>query len=147
MHAASNTLVACVSNPVSIEIPAEIEVIGERCFMDREVANVTFAIGSRLKRIEEGAFAGCPMLYQIWFPPSVETIGDDCFTGSSLQTAIFETPVPAHDIQISPTTFHDGVRMYGLDEEGIEEEDMDEEEEDMDEEEEDMDLDEEDMWY
>ena len=65
--------------PLSYEVPAEIEVIGESCFEETQVDYVTFAAGSRLKRIEKNAFAGCMNLKSIEIPASVEVIGENCF--------------------------------------------------------------------
>ena len=39
-----------------IEIPAGVEVLCEECFRESGLSRVTFASGSRLKRIEKGAF-------------------------------------------------------------------------------------------
>ena len=65
-----------------IEIPASVEVLGERCFggikdsngkvvFCESLSRVTFASGSCLKRIEKGAFGWCESLQDIEIPAGV----------------------------------------------------------------------------
>ena len=65
-----------------ITIPASVEVLCERCFVGcRSLSRVTFAAGSRLKRIENWAFSGCQSLKEIEIPASVEELGPRVFSG------------------------------------------------------------------
>jgi hypothetical protein len=69
----------------SICIPASVLVIGKFCFRRGggfgcgDLAEVLFEDGSRLSRIEEGAFAGCWGISEIWLPLSLEAVGPSCW--------------------------------------------------------------------
>ena len=84
----------------SIKIPASVEIIGQRAFMNCEsLTTVTFEKESQLKTIEGdgdddeswGAFTNCIALTAIEIPASVTTIEAAAFKGcSSLATVTFE---------------------------------------------------------
>ena len=59
-----------------IEIPASVEVLCEECFSGSGLSRVTFASGSRLQRIEKGAFRLCNSLKEVEIPASVSCDGD-----------------------------------------------------------------------
>jgi hypothetical protein len=73
------------------KVPRDVEVLSDGCFMNSDsLAVVTFEEESRLKRIEQGAFAHC-MIKCIKIPRHVEILGEHCFYESaSLKEVIFE---------------------------------------------------------
>lgn len=63
-----------------IEIPAGVELLGERSFYGCEsLLHVTFPGESCLKMIEKEAFAECKNLRKIEIPVSVEVLGEESF--------------------------------------------------------------------
>jgi hypothetical protein len=63
----------------SVEIPDEVEVLGEFCFFEnRNVREIRFGPNSRLMRIEQGAFEGST-LESIYIPSGVTFLGDRLF--------------------------------------------------------------------
>jgi hypothetical protein len=58
----------------SICIPSSVEIIGKNCFSGcPNLRIVTFGDDSRLSRVEEGAFSGCP-LDNFRFPPPLSLV-------------------------------------------------------------------------
>lgn len=83
----------------SIEIPASVTIIGLKegsyddysAFAYSKLKTVTFAKGSQLETISQGAFQNCTLLESIEIPASVKTIGISAFSGcSSLSSVTFE---------------------------------------------------------
>ena len=63
----------------SIEIPASVESIGERCFYEcKSLSEVTFCDRSQLNTIDKKAFYESG-LTKICIPANVESIGEFCF--------------------------------------------------------------------
>ncbi|MDR1908103.1 MAG: leucine-rich repeat domain-containing protein [Holosporales bacterium] len=79
-----------------INIPSNVEEIGERCFGQcKELEHVTFAPNSKLKKIGQMAFAYCDKLTQITFPASVTSLPRHCFAlCKNLQSITFESCEP-----------------------------------------------------
>lgn len=76
----------------SIEIPASVEVIGEKAFARcRYLSRITFEPGSRLRTIGKGAFQQTWLLSAVEIPASVETIGDNAFSSGALSCLTFES--------------------------------------------------------
>ena len=88
MRVGSNTLIGCFRVISEIEIPANIEEIGDCAFQwCYSLSRVTFASGSTLKRIGNGAFRECINLEEISeIPSSVVEIGDACFSLEKIST-------------------------------------------------------------
>ena len=63
----------------SIMVPASVREIGRMCFCAWKFCRVTFEPGSRLVRMEERAFY-LSRIETIAIPPSVEFIGEACFS-------------------------------------------------------------------
>lgn len=75
----------------SIEIPASVEVIGDRAFARcRRLSRITFEPGSRLRTIGDRAFQNTP-LSVVEIPASVETIGSNAFSSGALSCLTFES--------------------------------------------------------
>jgi hypothetical protein len=74
-----------------ITIPREVVFIETGCFSEcRELEEVIFEAGSRLQRIDIGAFNGCP-LESITIPASVILLETSCFQRcTALRDVIFE---------------------------------------------------------
>jgi hypothetical protein len=88
----SVTMLRCLSRGGIFEIPAHIEVIGNRAFSSCCPDNVTSASGSRLREIGEEAFSEFA-LRSFTVPLSVEILGDRCFQYcSSLSRVTGEEP-------------------------------------------------------
>ena len=80
----------CESGLYSVEIPASVEHIGERCFRNCEnLVSVSFARGSLLCTLPMEAFAGVP-IKDIVIPSSVELIEDRCFRCTRLCRLSFD---------------------------------------------------------
>jgi hypothetical protein len=79
-----------------VAIPACVEIMGERCFNDRQDSRRTgkaifIETGSKLREIEAFAFTGrCTYPLHITIPQSVIRIGKGAFSESQLHTATFE---------------------------------------------------------
>jgi hypothetical protein len=72
---------------VEIILPASVEVLGEECLPEcSSLSSVTFESGSRLSRIESGAFTGTGLI-EIILPASIEVLGENC-----LQTSFMSSP-------------------------------------------------------
>jgi hypothetical protein len=67
----------------SILIPASVEVISRRAFAQCRLSVVNFQPDCCLRRIEESAFACCP-LNSFWVPPLVEFIDGSAFYGTAV---------------------------------------------------------------
>ena len=83
----------------SIEIPASVTIIGAKdgsygdysAFAYSKLKTVTFAKGSQLETISQGAFQNCTLLESIEIPASVKTIALNVFSGcTSLSSVTFE---------------------------------------------------------
>jgi hypothetical protein len=86
-------MLRCFSQAGTFEIPAHIEVIGNRAFSQCYPGTVIFGIGSKLRVISEGAFYQHYRLRAITVLSSVEILGDRCFESCwSLTTVTFEEP-------------------------------------------------------
>jgi hypothetical protein len=69
------------SGLTSIDLPASVTFIGEKCFSDcGSLMSVTFESGSQLSRLEARAFYWTG-LTSIHLPDSVTFIGEKCFSG------------------------------------------------------------------
>jgi hypothetical protein len=75
----SRTMLKCLVDDMTIEIPAQIEVIGKNAFRYCFLDTVIFANGSRLREIGKEAFCNSEGLSTITLPSSVEILGDRCF--------------------------------------------------------------------
>jgi hypothetical protein len=82
----------------SIFIPASVEPIAGFCFADPvdefhscSLETLTFAEGSKLRRIEAFAFVGCHSLKSICLPASVEEIGSGAFSESGIRDVQLES--------------------------------------------------------
>ena len=63
-----------------IFIPKSVIEIQENAFRDcKNLREVIFEEGSRLKKIGESAFQNCSSLRNILLPEGLESIGEDCF--------------------------------------------------------------------
>jgi hypothetical protein len=80
-------------DPEVFTIDQSIEIIGALCFShSKSLWGISFEAGSRLRRIEEGAFEMCSSLKSITIPASVEILGTKCFCECrSLLTVLFES--------------------------------------------------------
>ena len=73
----------------SIEIPSQVEIIGEEAFQDcTSLEIVTFEKGSILKTIDKSAFSNCTALSSIQIPATIESIEYRGFSGCSSLTAV-----------------------------------------------------------
>ena len=83
----------------SLVIPASVESIGEYAFgsnygSDKALASITFGEGSRLKRIEWGAFFMCGKVKNIKLPEGLEYIGVQAFNAcTSLESIVIPSSV------------------------------------------------------
>jgi hypothetical protein len=69
-----------------VQIPREIEVIGEQAFSrDLGVDEIDFENGSRLRRIEGLAFANCACLRSLFIPSFVDSIDGSAFAHSEIR--------------------------------------------------------------
>ena len=79
-----------------LTIPKNVTSIGKNAFCvynaDGRVQEIDFEAGSKLKDIQEGAFAGQSMLTKINFPDGLETIGDGAFSDHN---AAMNVDIPA----------------------------------------------------
>jgi hypothetical protein len=83
----------------SICVPASVEVIGVNCFLECEnLSTVRFENGSRLARIEEFAFADCPMLHALEIPSRVVYIGKSALPRGETVAISLENGNRAFDI-------------------------------------------------
>ena len=94
----------------SINIPANIKVIGKNVFQDSALTTITFDKGSQLEKIGVRAFAGTK-LTTIDLPDSVNEIGDSAFYNSSLTTF----KVPKNVTVINPSTFNSCTNLTSFD--------------------------------
>lgn len=81
---ASSAFSGC-ENLKEIEIPESVEEIGQNCFapvfnLSSNISRITFAKGSRLRKIDNAAFAGCQNITEIEIPAGVEEISSLCFS-------------------------------------------------------------------
>lgn len=74
-------------------IPANVTAIGEFSFSEcTSLKTVTFSEGSKLKNIEENAFAGCSSITEMYLPNSLETIGQSALSNcTNLASVTFGT--------------------------------------------------------
>jgi hypothetical protein len=74
------TVIRYFGRAENLTVPRAIEVLGSSAFTDiMGLLTVDFEEGSRLTRIEHGAFSDCSGLKSIWIPASVEILVDHCF--------------------------------------------------------------------
>jgi hypothetical protein len=72
-------LVRYSGTSAEVTVPDTVESLGGLCFgYCKSVRVVTFSSESRLRSIEDGAFAECGQLESIFLPPSLESIGNEC---------------------------------------------------------------------
>jgi hypothetical protein len=82
-------LFSFVSFDDSVEIPADIEVIGPSAFEKSwRITDIRFESGTKLREIGQAAFTECSELKSFHVPSSVETIADRCFEKCSRMTRI-----------------------------------------------------------
>jgi len=76
----------------SITIPSSVTTIGNRAFdMCESLTSVTFAEGSRLQTIGQGAFDNCTGITSITIPAGVTSMGESAFTWwTASQTIIIQ---------------------------------------------------------
>lgn len=77
----NGNLKSVVSNEKNIDIPANVIRIAPGAFKNCKAEKITFASGSELKSIDDGAFYGCSSLEGIKIPIGVVKIGDHAFYG------------------------------------------------------------------
>ena len=69
----------------SFTVPATVKKIGDAAFVSNPyIETVTFADGSVLESIGNGAFLGCTRLKEVTLPDNVVTIGDSAFENATL---------------------------------------------------------------
>ena len=92
---------------VSVSIPASVTSIGQSAFYHcgyfTDHLTVTFATGSSLTTIGNGAFQGAEKLTSITIPASVTSIGDNAFNECEYLTTI---DIPASVTSIGSHAFH-----------------------------------------
>ena len=67
----------------NFEVPASVKVIGDGAFVSNPyLEKITFAEGSLLEKIGDGAFLGCTTLKEVVLPANVVIIGDNAFNGA-----------------------------------------------------------------
>ena len=79
------------SSLTSVTIPTTVETIEYNAFAGcQSLSSVTFLSGSKVLRIDAGAFASCPLLTALTIPASVEDIGSGVVSDSPLVTVYCE---------------------------------------------------------
>ena len=77
-------------NIQSIVIPASVETLGSKAFIDcKALETVTFAQGSRLTAMQERAFENCTVLKQITLPASLTDLAPFAFYSCDDLTQVF----------------------------------------------------------
>jgi hypothetical protein len=72
-------------------VPSAISSFGTYSFFCADCAEVVFENGSKLSRLDDSAFMNCLALVSVLLPPSLKTIGSNCFFGCrALTTVRFE---------------------------------------------------------
>ena len=73
----------------ALELPASLETIGTKAFINTAVTSLSFAAAGALTRISPYAFYGCSSLSGVLeLPASLETIGDMAFAGVSVASVV-----------------------------------------------------------
>ncbi len=101
-----------------ISIPANIKEIEYNAFSDTTIAGVSFAAGSKLEVIGEGAFYNCAGIEAIELPASLKTIHKNAFYNNSLA----EITIPASVTKIESEAFlnNTGLKKVTVNSENIE---------------------------
>jgi hypothetical protein len=86
------SVIAFCSQDRGVVIPRDFEILRPCSFISRQVFSLKFESGSKLKRIEESAFAYCPFLTSISIPSSVEILCVTCFTTLGRLTSLTFEP-------------------------------------------------------
>ena len=75
-----------------MELPEELEYIGEGCFKESGIQSIT--LNRRLKKIGQAAFCGCKSLHQIALDRcQLEKISAKCFQESGLEEVVIPRSV------------------------------------------------------
>lgn len=77
-YVSGKTLIRYMGNEEQIQIPKEVEIIGERCFFGKEQLR-TVLCPDGLLEIREQAFAGCLTLQNIVLPPTLRRVEREAF--------------------------------------------------------------------
>lgn len=72
----------------SLALPASVTTIEEEAFMSSDIVSVTFPLASRLRVIEDRAFAESTGLSAIVLPASLESIGDEAFMNAAALASV-----------------------------------------------------------
>lgn len=81
-----------------VTIPASVDFVGRNAFAYSDVTSVEFESGSRLRVMEQEAFANTEKLTEITLPRSLTTLGDRVFFESGLRNVIFESGIGLTEI-------------------------------------------------
>jgi hypothetical protein len=83
------TVIRYLGSGSDIALNREIEIIGAECFSHCSwILSFKLESGSRLRRIEDGAFLACEALESICIPASVEVLCAHCLAGCSLLSSV-----------------------------------------------------------
>jgi hypothetical protein len=73
----------------ALDLPASLETIGHKAFINTAVTSLSFAAAGVLTKISPYAFYGCSLLSGVLeLPASLETIGDKAFAGVSVTSVV-----------------------------------------------------------
>jgi hypothetical protein len=95
------------SSLASLWIPANVETISQGCCRHcTSLVEVSFEHGSKLNRIEDGAFADCSSLRSLALPARLEIVACIAFSDcKSLCELIFDLPSHLKQLDLPPSDF------------------------------------------
>jgi hypothetical protein len=96
----------------SIHVPASVEILREKCFSGLDhLSSLTFEPGSKLREIENFAFANCRSLKSISLPASLAVIAVQSLTRCSIERIVIDEANPHYFVSGDFLVAFDGMRL------------------------------------
>jgi hypothetical protein len=96
----------------SISVPASLEVVPARCFAYLiHLSSLTFEPGSKLREIQDSAFANCTSLQSISLPASLAVISGASFAESHIKSVVIDESNPHYFVSGDFLLAFDGMKL------------------------------------